>query len=244
MKQNETSQGALLGGRIAYRQLCHGHRSGFEPVLMAAFVPARAHELVLEVGTGAGAALLCLAARIPDVWGVGVEHNETLARLAGQNFVENGFAQLRGVSGDAACLPFAAQTFHHVMANPPWFDPQSTRSTDEMRALARQATDKTLEAWVGELLRVLRDKGSITLALPAFWYAQAAGLLRRQCGGVTLLPLWPRQGMKAKLVLLQARKASRAPDSVLPGLVLHNEKGITPEAESILRGGLPLLPVV
>ena len=238
--QNETSAGTLLGGQVAYHQFRHGHRSGFEPVLMAALVAAQPDDPVLEAGTGAGAALLCLAARIAAVRGIGVERDPKLAQLAAKNFAENGFSHLTMVNGDATRLPFAGQSFRHVMANPPWFDSQSTQSGDDLRALAHHAPPVTLGLWVGELLRVLRDKGTITLALPAFAYAEAVALLRPLCGGVTLLPLWPRQSAKAKVILIQAKKASRAPDSVLPGLILHDEKGITPEAEAILRGGRAL----
>lgn len=240
MIQKETSQGTLLGGKVTYRQYCEGHRSGFEPVLMAALVPARPQESVLEVGTGAGAALLCLAARIPDVRGVGVELNPLLAQLAAQNFEENNFGRIAVVDGDAACLPFVSQSFQHVMANPPWFDVHNTPSADELRAMAHHTSSATLGVWTGELLRVLRDQGTITLALPAFAYAQAVALLRPLCGGITLLPLWPREGVKAKVILIQARKASRAPDSVLPGLILHDKEGITCQAEAILREGHPL----
>ncbi|MBU6450015.1 MAG: methyltransferase domain-containing protein [Rhodospirillales bacterium] len=237
---NETSKGGLLGGRLTYRQFRTGHRSGFEPVLLAAMVPAKAGEIVMEAGTGAGAALLCLAARVPGVRGIGVERGEALAELAAQNFAENNFTDLSVVNGNAAALPFAAQTFQHVMANPPWFGVENTASPDAARALAHHAPQATLAAWVQELLRLLRDKGTITLALPAATYAEAVSHLRPACGGITLLPLWPRQGIKAKMILVQAHKASRAPDEVLPGLVLHDENGITPEAERLLRQGMPL----
>lgn len=240
MDEDETSAGALLGGRVSYRQFRAGHRSGFEPVLMAALLSARAGERVLEAGTGAGAALLCLAARVPGVQGVGVERGAALAGLAARNIAANGFAGLAVVNADATALPFAAQTFQHVMANPPWFGTHNTASPDTARALAHHAPAATLAAWVGEMLRVLRDKGSITLALPASAYAEAAALLRLTCGGILLLPLWPRRGVKAKMILLQAQKASRAPDEILPGLVLHDETGITKEAEAVLREGAGL----
>ena len=235
------SQGTLLGGKLAYKQLRHGHRSGFEPVLMAALMTARPDEMILEAGTGAGAALLCLTARLPLIRAIGIERDPTLARLAALNISENGFKQLNVVTGDAACLPFAAQTFQHVMANPPWFGTHSTRPADGLRALAHHAAPATLALWIAELLRVLRDKGSITLALPASSYAEATALLRPLCGGITLLPLWPRQGVKAKMILIRAQKASHAPDSVLPGLILHDDNGITPQANAILRDGLALV---
>ena len=240
MTRNEVSEGRLLGGRVIYRQLCQGHRSGFEPVLMAALVAARQGEAVLEAGTGAGAALLCLAARVPGISAIGIERDQTLAALAAQNVKANGFARVGIVNGDATCLPFAAQSFQHVMANPPWFGDHNTPSADRMRALAHHAAPSSLGRWITELLRVLRDRGSITLALPAFSYAEVAALLRPHCGGITLVPLWPRLGVNAKMILIQAQKASRAPDSVASGLVLHDENGISPQAEVILRGGLAL----
>lgn len=240
MAGNETSTGGLLDGRVIYQQFRQGHRSGFEPVLMAALVPARAGELVLEAGTGAGAALLCLAARVPGVRGIGVERGAAPADLAARNFAANGFANLSSLNADATALPFAAHSFQHVMANPPWFGMENTASPDAARALAHHAPQSTLAVWVGELLRVLRDKGTITLALPAFAHTEAAALLRPSCGGITLLPLWPRLGVKAKMILVQAQKASRAPDAVLPGLVLHDANGITKEAESVLRDGAAL----
>jgi tRNA1Val (adenine37-N6)-methyltransferase len=195
---------------------------------------------VLEAGTGAGAALLCLAARVKGVRGMGVERGAALAGLAAENFAANGLAEFSVVNGDAAALPFASQSFQHVMANPPWFGVENTASPDPARVLAHHAPQATLAAWVSEMLRVLRDKGTITLALPASAHAEAAALLRPLCGGITLLPLWPRLGVKAKMILILAQKASRAPDAVLPGLVLHDEDGITKEAETVLREGAAL----
>lgn len=238
---DDTTMGGLLGGRLTYRQHRTGHRSGFEPVLMAAMVPAKAGEIVLEAGTGAGGALLCLAARVDGVRGIGVERSTALAALAAQNFTANRLQGLLAVNGDANALPFAAQTFQHVMANPPWFGVENTASPDAARALAHHAPQATLAAWVGEMLRVLCDKGTITLALPASAYAEAILLLRPACGGISLLPLWPRAGVKAKLLLVQAQKASRAPDMLRPGLVLHDENGITMAAEAVLREGAALV---
>ena len=53
----------LLGGRIRLKQPAAGYRVAIDPVFLAAAVPAEPHQLVLDVGCGAGAAMLCVAAR-------------------------------------------------------------------------------------------------------------------------------------------------------------------------------------
>jgi tRNA1(Val) A37 N6-methylase TrmN6 len=235
------TEGGLLGNRLIYKQLQEGHRSGFEPVLLAACVRAHPGEAVLESGTGAGAALLCLGARIPGLRGIGVERAAALVDLANENFKINNLPEFSAIQGDAAALPFASQSFGHVLANPPWFNVADTASPDTKRDAAHRATPVLLAAWITELGRVVRPKGSITLILPAASFAEAASQLRAaKCGGITLIPLWPRAGQAAKMVILTATKASRAADKVHPGLVLHNSQGITPEAQAILRDGAAL----
>jgi tRNA1Val (adenine37-N6)-methyltransferase len=46
----ETTFDAFLGGRITLEQPTKGYRAGVDPVLLAASVPARAGQSVLELG--------------------------------------------------------------------------------------------------------------------------------------------------------------------------------------------------
>ena len=83
------TQATLLGGRLRYAQPHAGFRTGIEPVLLAATVAARPGQRVLEAGTGAGAALLCLAARVPGIAATGIERDPALAEFARANFAAN-----------------------------------------------------------------------------------------------------------------------------------------------------------
>ena len=96
--------GKLLDGRLTYRQPLNGYRTGIEPVLLAASIPARPGECVLELGTGAGAGLMCLAARIDGISGTGVELDAAQAALAAGNFAANGFSLLRVWQGNAGAF--------------------------------------------------------------------------------------------------------------------------------------------
>ncbi len=235
------TQGHLLDGRVRYDQPASGHRSGIEPVFLAAGVPARAGQRVLEAGTGAGAALLCLAWRVPGVLGTGLECDPALAALAAANVAANASAGLRIVAG--VLEDYAPDApFDHAIANPPWHEAAGTASPDAARETARRGDPDLLGRWVGALATHLRPRGTLTLIANAAslpdWLAALPGA---GCGSPAVLPLWPRFGSPAKLLLLQAVRGGRAPFRLLPGLVLHESDGaFTKQAQAILRDAAAL----
>ncbi len=235
------TQDTLLGGRVRHAQPASGFRSGIEPVLLAAAIPARPGETVLEAGSGAGAGLLCLAGRVPGIVGLGIERDAALVAIATANAAANGFDGLRFRAGDVLAGPIGGG-FHHAFANPPYHLDSGTASPDARRRVAKGAEQGLLAAWCGALAAALRPRGTLTLILPAARFAQAtAGLHAAGCGGLTLFPLWPRAGVPAKLVLLAGRRDSRSPDRVATGLALHAaDGGFTAAAAAILRDGAAL----
>ena len=63
-------------------------------------------------------------------------------------------------------------------------------------------------------------------------------LLHGRLGEICVWPLYSKPGQAAKRVIVRARKDSRAPLKLAPGLVIHEDDGAyTPAAEAILRGG-------
>ncbi|MBS7811356.1 methyltransferase [Roseococcus sp. XZZS9] len=232
---DDLTEDALLGGRVRLLQPRHGFRAAIDPVLLAAFVPARAGESVLEFGAGTGAAFLCLAARLPGIAVTAVERDPELAALAERNAGLNG-VDARILAGDCRALP-ALPPMHHALSNPPYWS-AGTASPDAGRRQAAHE-DAPLSAWIAALARPVRHKGTVSLVLPAARLAEAvAGLREAGCGSVRLLPLWPRAGVPAKRILLRARKGGRGADEVLPGLVLHEADGAaTPASHAVLRDG-------
>lgn len=231
----------LLGGRVWHDQFAHGHRTGIEPVFLAASIPATTGERVLEGGTGSGAGLLCLAARVAGVRGVGIERDPALAALAQANIAANGFAGLTAIAADLAeARPAGA--FDHAFANPPWHDQAGTRSADVRQEAARRGTEGLLTLWARRLAAPLRHRGTLTFVIPAGMLPDGlAALAAGGCGSPAVLPLWPRAGEAARLLLLRGIKGARAPCLVLPGLVLHQADGrYTPHAEAILRDAASL----
>jgi tRNA1Val (adenine37-N6)-methyltransferase len=232
----------LLNGRVSYTQPAQGFRSGIEPVLLSAAVPARRDERVLEGGSGAGAALLCLAARVPGLRGLGVERDPCLVSLATRNAEANGAAGLAFLAADITAMP-GSGTFDHALANPPYHDPQGTTSPLGARAHAKRREPGLLSAWTRALAVPLRHRGTLTFILPAGSLLEClAAMTHAGCAANAVQPLWPKQGREAKLVLVRGVKGGHAPLRLLPGLVLHQADGtFTPAAEAILRAGAPLL---
>ena len=238
----ETTEDRLLDGKVALRQPAKGFRAGLDAVLLAAFVPARPGEQVLEAGCGSGAAFLCLAARVPGLRVAAVEREAAMATLATANAAANAVEAVI-TEGDVADRALARRIgpCDHAFANPPYW-PGGTPPPQALRSAATHESGAALANWVSFLAAALRERGTLSLVLPAGRFdAGVAALLGAGCGAVTLLPVAPRSGDAAKRVLIRARKGGRAPARLLPPFVLHEADGrFTEAAEAVLRGGAAL----
>ena len=82
-RPKDTTLDLFLGGKLRIFQPSEGYRAGIDPVLLAASLPVKPGERVLELGCGVGVASLCLMRRIREVEVKGVEINCNLADLRG-----------------------------------------------------------------------------------------------------------------------------------------------------------------
>ena len=236
-----TTQDGLLNGRLSYHQPAKGFRSGIEPVFLAASVPAREGERVLEAGTGAGAALLCLHARVAGLESLAVELDPEMAALARTNAAANGFDAMQVLTGDvlSADLP---DGFDHAIANPPYHPPGSA-SPVPARETAKRGDAALIRAWVLRMAATLRPRGTLTLILPAGALPGClSAMTEADCACSVLYPLWPRAERDTKLVLVRGVKGSAAPLRLSAGMILHLSDGsYTGAAQAILREGLALV---
>jgi tRNA1(Val) A37 N6-methylase TrmN6 len=246
----ETTDDAVLGGRLRLTQMRRGHRVGHDAVLLAAATAARGGDRAIDLGAGVGAAGLALALRVPDVEVALVEIDPELAAIAAKNIARNGLAQrVRAVTLDAIAsdADFAAHGLapgmaDRVLMNPPFNNPtRQNLSPDAGRRAAHAAPQGTLAEWVGAASRLLHSAGTLTLIWRADGLAEVFDALAPGFGGIAVLPVHGRAGQPAIRVLVRASKGSRAPLALLPGLLLNDAEGRpTTAAEAVLRGGEPL----
>ncbi|MGH6671575.1 MAG: tRNA1(Val) (adenine(37)-N6)-methyltransferase [Xanthobacteraceae bacterium] len=246
--QLETSDDSVLDGGLILRQPLRGHRVGHDAILLAATTSGRAGEHAVDLGAGVGAAGLALARRVDELSVTLVEIDPALTGLADGNIARNRLSgRVRAVCLDVAApaaafaaAGLAAGWTDCVLMNPP-FNALDNPSPQASRRTAHAAPQGALRQWVRTASRLLRPGGTLTLVWRADGIAEVLTALASAYGAVSLLPVYGKPGAPAIRILARAVKASRAPLSLLPGLLLADRNGKpTAQAEAILRGGAAL----
>lgn len=242
----ETSEDAVLGGRLRLRQPLRGHRVGHDAILLAAFTAAKAGEHAVDFGAGVGGAGLALARRVDGLKVTLVEIDPALAALAVQNVALNGLgARARALACDVcdavalAAEGLSAGGVDRVLMNPPFNDPRRQNvSPDPRRRLAHVADPGLIGRWVASAAGLLKPEGVLTLIWRADALVEVREALSPAFGAVDVLPVYPRPGVAAIRVLVRGVKGTGAPDRAYPGLTLNDADGRpSSAAEAVLRGG-------
>lgn len=220
--QDQLSCDDFLGGRLRLFQPLSGYRAGVDPVFLAASVPAQPGQRVLELGCGAGAAILCLGRRVAGLDLTGVELQPAYADLARRNAASNDIP-LEVIEGDIATMPVGLRQrqFDHVIANPPYYRAGAHSSArDAGRALAL-GEGTPLAVWVDAAARRLVHRGYLHMIAKADRLPDLLAACDSRLGSLEVLPLMPRAGRAAELVILRARKGGKAGFRLHHGVILH-----------------------
>jgi tRNA1(Val) A37 N6-methylase TrmN6 len=228
----------LLDGRVRLRQPARGYRAAVDPVLLAAAVAPSPGDLVVDLGCGAGAALLCLAVRVADCRLLGLDADPSAAALAQANIRTNGLAgRAAVVGGDIRRLPLAPGSADRVMMNPPFLEAGAARpSPIAGRAAANREDAAVLTDWLQAARRLLGPRGWLTLIHRADRLDDVIAGLAPGFGAIAVRPVRPGAGRAASRILVRARKDALSPALLAPDLILHEPSGaFTPAAEAVLR---------
>lgn len=244
----DLTRDAFLGGRLKLLQPARGYRAGTDPVLLAAATPARGGERVLDLGCGVGTAAFCLMARVPGLSVTGLELQADYADLARRNAQANALP-LTVVTGDVADLPAAlrAESFDHVIANPPFFDPGKSLAAEDPGKATAFAGATPLSTWIDTALRRLRPGGRLTLIQRIERLPELLSACDARIGTLRFLPLAGRAGRPPERFLLHGRKGGRGAFRMLPPLILHDgaahpgdRDSFTRPVAAVLREAAPL----
>ncbi len=196
-----------------------GYRAGVDPVLLAASIPAVSGQSVLELGCGAGAAVLCLGARVPGLSLTGVERQAAYADLARRN----GAGSLEVIEADIDALPLSLRQrqFDHVLANPPYWRRTASVAAQHPSREAALGERTPLARWVQVAAKRLVPRGMLHLIHRAERLPDLLAALPQDMGSIEVLPIAAREGRAAERIILRARKSGRAEFRLHAPLILH-----------------------
>ena len=249
----ETSFDAFLDGRFTLEQPSKGPRASIDALLLAAIVPCKVgmSERVLDAGCGCAPIALCLATRFPLIHVTGIECQSEIVTLARRNVAHNELgkrvsiieADLVRPLGELAQTGLEPQSFAHVVANPPFYRADRSRSCkSDDKSAAHRLQGGELEQWIRFLTAMAAPKASLNLIHRPDSLPELLRLLKGRFGALKIVPVYSDPQSPAIRILVQGTKGSRAPMSLLPGLMLRSKEGRNSKnVEAILRDGEALV---
>ncbi|MGQ0741482.1 MAG: tRNA1(Val) (adenine(37)-N6)-methyltransferase [Alphaproteobacteria bacterium] len=234
VRDRDFTEDGFLGGRVRVKQPREGYRAGHDSVLLAAAVPAKAGERIVELGSGVGVASLCLAARVPGCNVLGMEIDPALVALAVENARHNEMdVRVHFIAGDVRELRPEGVPFDHVFFNPPFHPDTGQVSSHAARDRATRDTDDAVRTWTANASRLVKPGGTVTAIMRADRVDDFLGATGRS--GIVVLPLLPTVGAPPKRIIVQLRTGDTAPLFTMPGFAMHEDHRATHGAEAVLR---------
>ena len=236
-------------GAFHVLQPLKGHRSGIDAMILAAAVPASFSGTICDLGAGAGAAGLAVAARCEGAHVTLVDNALQMVAMARKTVaLEHNAAiasRIRVVEADVAArrpqreaAGLADNAFDFAIMNPPFNDARDRQTPDDAKRGAHVMKDGLLEDWVRTAAALVKTRGGLAVIARPQSLAAILDAMDGRFGGAKIVPIHPRPSMAAIRIMVRAVRASRAPLSLMPGLVLHGESGdsFTPQADAINNG--------
>ena len=233
----EYSVDKFLGNKVLLKQSKEGLRATSDSVLVAALVPIKRGESVLDVGAGNGVIGCCLNARIPCVI-TAIETQSDLCSLIQENADLNK-AKIEVIQQDIFSKhdSLKGKLFHHVITNPPFYEiSKNTRQNPEQRKAYVQNFD--LKKWLEYCLKHLRAKGSFNLIHRPEMLGQILPVLEKKLGNIEIFPIVSKEGEPAKRILVRGILNKNGSLILHSPLIMHTKENKRTElAEKILRFG-------
>lgn len=240
----------LLNLKVKIFQPSNGYRASTDAVILSALPEKiKNKDRILDIGSGTGAISLCLAHRLQqyDVQIHGFELQKDLTELSNLSAQANNFShflQYHNVDIRNNKLPEKANSFQHVISNPPYSE-SDMKSPNKSKSLAHNFTEFNLNNWIQFCLKMLAPFGYFYMINRAEALPQMLSSLQGKAGDINIIPLYSKEGQKAKRVLVSARKSSKAPATIQPAFIIHKKDGTyTTQAEQILRLGKSFAEII
>lgn len=226
-----------------------GHRAGTDAMMLAAAVPSSFAGRLADLGSGAGAAGLAVASRCREAKIVLVEREPEMAdyarqtiayaqntRIHGRADVLNADVTLTGKARIAAGLEDGS--FDFAIMNPPFNERADRASPDELRLRAHVMEDGLFENWLRTAAAIVKPRGGVAIIARPRSLTEILDAMDGRFGAAQVMPIHPRPSEPAIRIVIRGTRASRAPLSLMPPLVMHGDVGdqFSTRADNINNG--------
>lgn len=201
---------------MLFYQPLQGYRYNSDSLLLYDFIHTlQPRGRLLDVGAGCGVVGLLVARDFPRVELSAVEKQAAFVQLAGKN------AEVNGISCTIHHDDFLhfddTAGFDYIVSNPPFYPEGAARSSDPMIHAARYNVHLPIDAFISRAARLLRPQGHLVLCYDPMQFALlSAAIIGAGLRIVDAQFVHAKVGRSASLVLLHARKNSRALMTVRP----------------------------
>ncbi len=207
---------------------------GTDAMLLSEFARIKKNDTVCDLGCGAGAISLLLAARYGNIKIHGVEIVEGAARLAEENAQLNNITdrmKIHNIDLKNVKEEFPAGSFDAVVSNPPFMKNGDGLRTDrEELLIARMEICCTIDDVCEAAAFLLKFGGSFSLVhRPSRLSDIFSALEKQNLSPKRMRLVQDTTSAEPSLVLIEARKGGGSGISLLPTLVLKNPDGTESE---------------
>jgi len=210
-------------GRTFLYQSPNGYCYNSDSIFLYAF--AREFNIkgrVLDIGCGVGILTLLLAKDFKADY-FAVEKQEEMYFYANKNF------NINSVEVDIKNIEFqnyVEEKFDYIISNPPFYKVDDNQSPNISKNIARYEHHLPLKLLIEKSSKLLKPKGYFIFCYDAWQIDDILSSLKV----FKLQPefvkfVHPKANKEAKIVMIAARKASKAKVKVLPPLIVFNEDG-------------------
>ncbi len=243
-ENTDVTEDKLLGGKVIIFQPKKGYRVAVDSCLLAAAVPAKAGDKVLDLGVGTGAVSLCIRARVPQCKITGIDKNTGYLELAAKSVSRNNWQRSIDLHFGDVCRPprvIEPATFDYVVANPPYFDEEAYfKSPNAGKSEAHAAHGSKLENWISCAKTYVTHEGSFLVIFPSDREETLLEALKAHFTEIGVFRVYSSDETTPIRVIVTAKASQTGQMTVseLGKLYIRDIKGdYTPQARGILWDG-------
>lgn len=179
---------------------------------------------VLEIGGGCGVISLLLKKKFPNLVLTSIDIQKSACEIMKKNSSENKL-EFEVINEDFSQFK-TMQRFDFIISNPPFYRQNTQQSLNESFKISRYCNYLPLEILIKNSSSHLKANGSLVFCYDATDCARVISILTLNKFALTHIQfVHYKKEQDAKLILVVAKKSSKALNKILPPIILQDEFG-------------------